>query len=106
MSQHAESHAAHPGPTDCSEVLLRVYEYIDDEMTAEDVARVRAHLDECGECMTAYERDLLLKALIRRSCACEPAPETLRLSIMTRITTVRVDYDAVRYEEHVRFEER
>ena len=98
--------APHPEPTDCSEVLLRVYEDIDDEMTEQDYARVRAHLDECGECMTAYERDRLLKALIRRSCACEAAPETLRLSIMTRITTVRVGHESVRYEERISYDER
>lgn len=95
MNGHAagsESTPARP-PADCSEILLRAYEYIDGEMTAEDCARVRLHLDDCGECLSAYERDLLLKALIRRSCSRESAPETLRLSIMTRITTVRVDFD-------------
>ena len=43
--------------------------------------------------MSIYERDLLLKALIRRSCGCETAPETLRMSIMTRITMIHVEYD-------------
>lgn len=100
------SSAAAQGPTDCSEVLLRVYEYIDQELTPGDCDRIKAHLDECGECMNAYERDRLLKALIRRSCACEVAPETLRLSIMTRITTVRGQFEQhVRYEERISYEE-
>lgn len=76
-------------PTDCSEFRLRVYEYIDAEMDQGDCSRVKAHLDECGMCMSEYERDLVLKALVRRSCACEPAPTTLRLQILARITTVR-----------------
>lgn len=80
-----------PTPGDCSEVLLRVFEYIDEELTEEDCARIRAHLDECGPCLSHYHRDVLLKALIRRSCACEPAPATLRLQIMTRISTVSID---------------
>ncbi|GAB78324.1 mycothiol system anti-sigma-R factor [Austwickia chelonae] len=81
----------HRGHVDCSEVLLRVFEYIDKEMTPEDCERVQAHLDDCGECMSAYQRDVLLKALIRRSCRGEEAPSTLRRSIMTRITSVRVE---------------
>lgn len=76
------------GGSDCSEVLLRVFEYIDEEMTDEDCTRVREHLEACGPCMTEYHRDLLIKALVRRSCACEQAPPTLRLQIMARITTV------------------
>ena len=79
--------------TDCSEILLRVFEYIDQEMGPEDCARIQSHLDECAECMSAYQRDLLLKALVRRSCGCEQAPETLRVSIMTRLTTVRLEID-------------
>ncbi|WP_116114183.1 mycothiol system anti-sigma-R factor [Austwickia chelonae] len=86
-----EQSGAHRGHADCSEVLLRVFEYIDKEMTPEECERVRAHLDDCGECMSAYERDVLLKALIRRSCQGEAAPQALRMSIMTRITSVRVE---------------
>lgn len=76
--------------TDCSEVLHRVFEYIDREMDQADCERFKAHLQECGPCLHEYERDVLLKALLQRSCACEPAPATLRLSILARITTVAV----------------
>jgi len=77
-------------PTDCSEFRLRVYEYIDAEMDDDDRDRIKAHLEECGPCMSEYERDLVLKALVRRSCASRPAPRTLRLQIMARITTITV----------------
>ncbi|WP_168581952.1 mycothiol system anti-sigma-R factor [Gephyromycinifex aptenodytis] len=82
--------SAAESPFDCSEFNLRVYEYIDSEMTAQDCERLRAHLDECGSCLDEYERDLVLKALVRRSCACQPAPTTLRMQILARITTVSV----------------
>jgi mycothiol system anti-sigma-R factor len=75
---------------DCSQVLMRVYEYLDGEMTSEDGARIRAHLEDCGPCMTEFERDQALKALVRRSCGCEPAPAQLRLQIMATITRVSV----------------
>ncbi|MGN6301783.1 MAG: mycothiol system anti-sigma-R factor [Angustibacter sp.] len=80
-----------PHETDCSEVLDRVYEYLDNEMEELDCAKIRQHLDECGPCLKQYDLDLALKALIRRSCACEPAPQELRTKILTRITTVPIE---------------
>jgi mycothiol system anti-sigma-R factor len=82
-----------PHETDCSEVLDRVYEYLDNEMEELDCAKIRQHLDECGPCLRQYDLDLALKALIRRSCACEPAPQELRTKILTRITTVRIELE-------------
>jgi mycothiol system anti-sigma-R factor len=58
-----------------------------------DCAKIRQHLDECGPCLKQYDLDLALKALIRRSCACEPAPQELRTKILTRITTVRIELE-------------
>jgi mycothiol system anti-sigma-R factor len=75
---------------DCSEVLHRVYEYLDGEMTADDTVKIRHHLDECAPCLREYDLDLALKALVKRSCQCEPAPVQLRTQIMARITTIRV----------------
>ncbi len=79
---------------DCAEVVLRLFEYVDNEAAADDRSRIKEHLDECGACLREYERDLLLKALVRRACGPEPAPHQLRLQIMSRITSVslvRVD---------------
>jgi mycothiol system anti-sigma-R factor len=82
-----------PHDTDCSEVLDRVYEYLDNELEELDCAKIKQHLDECGPCLRQYDLDLALKALIRRSCACEPAPTELRTKILARITTVRVELE-------------
>lgn len=79
--------------TDCREVLDRVYEYLDGEMTPDDCAQIRQHLQECGPCLREYDLDEALKALIRRSCGCEAAPDALRTRIMTRISVIRVDLE-------------
>ena len=79
--------------TDCKDVLDRVYEYLDGELDAHDLAVIRQHLDECGPCLRQYDLDEAVKALVRRSCH-EAAPEQLRLRILTRISEVRVSYDA------------
>ena len=78
-----------PHETKCSEVLDRVYEYLDGELDEHDVAKIRQHLEECRPCLSQYDIDLALKALLRRSCVCEPAPQELRARIMVRITEVR-----------------
>ena len=79
--------------TDCKDVLDRVYMYLDGEMDAHDLAVIRQHLDECGPCLRQYDLDEAVKTLVRRSCH-EAAPEQLRLRILTRISEVRVSYDA------------
>jgi mycothiol system anti-sigma-R factor len=78
--------------TDCREVLDKVYEYLDAEVTPDDVAKIRQHLDECAPCLREYDIEDHLKALVRRSCH-ESAPADLRTRIMLRITQVRVELD-------------
>ncbi len=63
-------------------------------MGAPDYAKIKQHLDECGPCLRQYDLDEAVKALVRRSCACETAPDQLRLRILTRITEVRVEFGA------------
>lgn len=82
-----------PHATDCSEVLQRVYEYLDGELTSADLMKIRQHLTECGPCLSEYGLEEALKALLRRSCAFEPAPEELRARIMVRITQVRLQLE-------------
>jgi mycothiol system anti-sigma-R factor len=79
-----------PHETDCSEVLDRVYEYLDGELDAIAVAKIGQHLDECAPCLTEYDLDVVLKALVRRSCGGDCAPEALRQKIMIKIREFRV----------------
>ncbi len=65
---------AHAGHGDCSEVLHRIYEYLDGEMSADDVRRVAAHLNECQPCLAEHDLDVALKQVVRRSCSGETAP--------------------------------
>jgi mycothiol system anti-sigma-R factor len=87
----AEQGPGEAAGSDCSEVLHRVYEYLDGEMTQADTVKIQHHLEECGPCLKEYDLDQALKALVKRSCACEEAPVQLRTSIMARITTIRYE---------------
>jgi anti-sigma factor (TIGR02949 family) len=78
-----------PHETDCGEVLDRIYEYLDHEITEVDYGKIRQHLDECGPCLREYDLDTALKALVKRCCSAEVAPDALRLKILERITQVR-----------------
>ncbi|WP_131105392.1 mycothiol system anti-sigma-R factor [Ornithinimicrobium sufpigmenti] len=87
MSTHPEHNAA---GTHCADVVLRLFEFVDDETEPLDRDRIQAHLDECSACLAEYQMDLLLKALVRRACARQSAPAELRAQILTRITGVTV----------------
>jgi mycothiol system anti-sigma-R factor len=75
-----------PHATDCSKVLDQMFEYLDGELGEPDLHLVQEHLDECAPCMTEHDVDKVVKALIRRSCGGEVAPETLRDRIVVQIT--------------------
>jgi len=76
--------------TPCSEVLARVYTYIDGELPTPDKATVKQHLDECGPCLREFGIEEEVKLLVKRSCS-DPAPEELRAKVLLRIRQVRVE---------------
>ena len=73
---------------DCSRARLQLYQYLDGEMDQDDCAKISEHLAHCGPCLREYDLDQMLKAMVRRSCSCETAPNELRMQIMSRITTI------------------
>ena len=77
--------------TDCSEALLRVFEFLDGEMGPDECRKIQAHLDDCTTCLKQYHVDQALKAMVKRSCACEEAPMELRTLILQRLTVVRIE---------------
>lgn len=66
-----------PHETDCSEVLGRMWLFLDEECDAECRARLAQHLEECAPCLATYGVEGKLKALLARTCR-EHAPEHLR----------------------------
>ncbi len=74
---------------DCRFVEERVHQFLDGELTEREADELRHHIDACAHCLD--ETDLIdaLRKLVRRACACPPAPEPLRLRVVTQIHTVR-----------------
>jgi mycothiol system anti-sigma-R factor len=78
-----------PHEVDCSEVLGRVYEYLDNELEGQDTVKVRQHLDECAPCLRKYGLEEAVKAVVHRSCGCDDVPHDLRSKVLDRIEAVR-----------------
>ncbi len=82
-----------PHEQDCSEVLGLVYDFLDGELADDEMRRsIAQHLDECGPCLRQYGLEQAVKALVHRSCACESAPDRLRVQIVTRIRQISITY--------------
>ncbi|PFG32587.1 mycothiol system anti-sigma-R factor [Sanguibacter antarcticus] len=75
---------------DCDNVIERLFEYLDSEMTADDAEKMRTHVAECSPCLAELGIDEMVKRLLRRSCV-EQAPEYLRLRIHEQIVLYSAD---------------
>ncbi len=78
-----------PHETPCSEVLDRIYEFIDGEIADADKRHaIKHHLDECGPCLQEYGLEEQVKSIVRRSCS-DPAPDELRAKVLRHIADAR-----------------
>jgi mycothiol system anti-sigma-R factor len=82
-----------PHETPCSEVLARVYSYLDGQLEAGSLAQVRQHLDECAPCLREYGLEEAVKRLVHKHCGHEDVPSGLRNKVLTRIQAVRAELE-------------
>jgi len=86
-----------PHETPCSEVLARVYNYLDGEIGNKDLSKIRQHLDECGPCLREYGLEEVVKKLVHKHCGREVVPGDLRARVLTRIQQVRVELEVTEF---------
>jgi mycothiol system anti-sigma-R factor len=79
-----------PHDVPCSEVLDRVYEYLDGELDKERVHEIKHHLEECAPCLREFGLEEAVKSIVKRCCS-DPAPAELRAKVLQRITIVRAE---------------
>jgi len=82
-----------PHDTPCSEVLERIYWYLDGEMSADDCESIRQHLDECSPCLQEAGLEELVKRLVAKHCGCDPVPTERRSKVMVRIRQVQAEIE-------------
>ena len=93
MTETSNSHTHTQQHVDCSEVVHRIYEYLDGELQPREVARIAEHLGECGPCLNEHDLDQAVRDAVQRSQSSPQCPEVLRISIQQRITAVRYELD-------------
>ncbi len=84
-----------PHDVPCSEVLDRIYWYLDGEMSSEDCDSIRQHLHECGPCLREFGLEEAVKRLVARHCGCDPVPTGLRSKVMVRIRQVQAEIEVI-----------
>lgn len=77
--------------TPCSEVLAKVYAYLDGELEEGGCAEIRRHLDDCEPCLREYGLDEAVKRLVARHCGHDPVPPGLRAKVLSRLDAARTD---------------
>jgi mycothiol system anti-sigma-R factor len=74
----------------CTEILSLVHEYLDGEVAEVQRIDVVQHLGECPPCDEQVSLVRAVKVVVRRSCTGQAAPESLRVSIVTRIRQITI----------------
>ncbi|MDA0562944.1 mycothiol system anti-sigma-R factor [Streptomonospora sp. S1-112] len=77
--------------TPCSEVLAKVYAYIDGELDDHNCSDIREHLDECSPCLAEYGLEEVVKKLVAKHCGSDPVPADLRGKVLHRLAAARAD---------------
>ena len=85
------------GP-DCEKALQNLYLFIDEEIDTASCAEIQAHIDSCSECLSEYDLERVVKALVSRSCS-EVAPTPLREKVLYSIRTVEVQITESRRQQ-------
>ncbi|AKE40721.1 anti sigma factor [Corynebacterium kutscheri] len=84
-----ENYAEHD---ECVELRAYMFALLDQELTAEDCARLNEHVDNCPHCREMLEAESELRGLLRK-CCCDPAPGRLR----ERITySIRIEQQIIK----------
>ena len=75
-----------PMVADCSEALAEIYTYLDGELTDEKRALIAGHLEGCNPCIEAFDFEAELRIVISIRARNDEVPESLRISILERLT--------------------
>lgn len=74
----------------CTESRMEsIYQYLDGALGNEDLAEVKTHIQDCAECQSEHDLELIIRDVVKRSCE-EKAPYSLKTRIMQRIEELKV----------------
>jgi anti-sigma factor (TIGR02949 family) len=74
-----------PKPIDCLEVLDRLYEFLDGELTETRADEVRGHLTDCKPCLKVKEFEAAYVRFLEARARARCAPEGLKKRILEQL---------------------
>jgi mycothiol system anti-sigma-R factor len=63
---------------DCDEAIVRIYQYLDGELTVWRRRAIAHHLDECPPCAQGFDFEMELRQVVASKCRDEVPPELKR----------------------------
>jgi mycothiol system anti-sigma-R factor len=63
---------------DCDDAIIRIYQYLDGELTIWRRRAIARHLDECPPCAEGFDFEIELRQVIASKCRDEVPPELKR----------------------------
>ena len=75
---------------DCEHAHLRVYEYLDGELTVWKRRAITRHLDDCPPCAEGFTFEIDLRRVIVSKCA-EDVPAELKARIAIALGIIEAD---------------
>lgn len=87
MGTNTEAHTETIG--NCRDVITKLYEFLDGELTEQRKALVTHHLDTCASCLEAFEFEAELRAVLISKLT-ERCPDVLLSRIATLIKNEKV----------------
>ncbi len=71
----------------CDEVIERMYEFLDGELTPDVDEKIREHLAVCQRCFPEFEHERVFLRFLERRAQIEKAPPSLRRRIFRALLT-------------------
>jgi mycothiol system anti-sigma-R factor len=63
---------------DCEEAIVRIYQYLDGELTVWRRRAISRHLDECPPCAQGFDFEMELRQVVASKCRDEVPPDLKR----------------------------
>jgi mycothiol system anti-sigma-R factor len=63
---------------DCDEAIIRIYQYLDGELTVWRRRAITRHLDECPPCAEGFDFEIEIRQIVATKCRDEVPPELKR----------------------------
>lgn len=75
----------------CEEVFRRLGDYVDRELTAEEISRVEEHLETCAQCAHEYVFEMSFVSEIKGALRRIAVPGTLRSKVRKLLDSLEED---------------